>query len=434
MFAMSATSSDAAQVFTTMKNTAKNIVTLYGITNIKYSTVVFGSSANFQNVFDFSTTFANKAAVINAIDGATPPQSGTPSITDAFTQIKTIFDGKSRPGAIRVLVVMMDMSPSQVENAVKSAAADMRAGNILIVTLGLGKQIPPQNLEWMTLNTYYVMMAPSNENPRHLCVGIMSRALKGMLFDEIFANFKINFGSHRITVLKKVSQEDFNSKMCLMFIQLPSFPEIDLTFAVGANSAKKATTFPLMKNTMKDIINKYGIRTVHYSVVNYGSSSGVIEKSYTDFLLTYNTTSSFSSYIDTISPRPDGGTPSLTNALTKSRDSFNDPKVRPSADKILAIMIDDDSAENMASLRTLTDSVEQAGARIIVVGIGKEVTRKQLMTITTNNYDIIHVEDSVTNPALQETIMNKVYRSKRAFYFFTVLILSLELFEKKMSF
>lgn len=179
MFAMSATSPDATQVFTTMKNTAKNIVNLYGITNIKYSTVVFGSSANFQNVFDFGTTFANKAAVTNAIDGATR-QTGTPSITDAFTKIKAIFDSKSRPGAIRVLVVMMDMSPSQLENAVKTAANDMRSGNVLIVTLGIGKQIPAQNLEWMTLNKYYVMMAPSNENPRHLCVGIMSRALKGM--------------------------------------------------------------------------------------------------------------------------------------------------------------------------------------------------------------------------------------------------------------
>lgn len=192
-------------------------------------------------------------------------------------------------------------------------------------------------------------------------------------------------------------------------------PEIDLTFAVGANSAKKTTTFALMKDTMKKIINKYGIKTIHYSVVNYGSSSGVIEKSYTNFL-TYSTTSSFSNYIGTISPRPDTGAPSLNNAISKSKDSFNDPKVRPSADKTIVIMIDDDSTENMATLRTLADSIEKTGARIIPVGIGNEVTRKQLMSITTNNYDVIHVKDSITNPVLQETIMNNVYTSEKSFY------------------
>lgn len=194
-------------------------------------------------------------------------------------------------------------------------------------------------------------------------------------------------------------------------------PEIDLTFAVGANSAKKTTTFALMKDTMKNIINKYGIKTIHYSVVNYGSSSGVIEKSYTNFL-TYSTTSSFSNYIGTISPRPDTGAPSLNNAISKSKDSFNDPKVRPSADKTIVIMIDVDSTENMATLRTLADSIEKTGARIIPVGIGNEVTRKQLMSITTNNYDVIHVEDTITNPALQETIMNNVYRGKKPTPFF----------------
>jgi hypothetical protein len=188
--------------------------------------------------------------------------------------------------------------------------------------------------------------------------------------------------------------------------------EIDLTFAVGANSAKKATTFALMKNTMKDIINKYGIKTIHYSVVNYGSTSAVIEKSYTNFLA-YSTTSLFSNYVGLINPRPDVGAPSLNSGLSKSSDTFNDPKVRPSADKTIVLMIDDDSTENINTLRTLADTLEKTGLRIIPVGIGDEVTRKQLTTITTNDYDVIHVKDTITNPTLQETIMNKVYRSKK---------------------
>ena len=204
----------------------------------------------------------------------------------------------------------------------------------------------------------------------------------------------------------------------LLTIIFPWQTEIDLTFAVGANSANKDSIFTLMKNTMKSIIDKYGIKTIHYSVVNYGAdptSNTVIKYSYTNFI-TYSSTSAFSGAVDSLTPRPGSGGMKVDEAIRKSSQSFQDPKVRQYADKHVVLLVDKDSTESLSSLKSIANSLETNGIRIIPVGFGKEVTNKQLATITTNYYDVIHVDYNIARTPLQEQIMDKVYRGKLRTY------------------
>jgi len=188
--------------------------------------------------------------------------------------------------------------------------------------------------------------------------------------------------------------------------------EIDLTFAVGANSNNKDTIFPLMKDTMKSIVDKYGIKTIHYSVVNYGAdpiSNTIIQHSYTEFAQ-FSTRDQFINVLSSLSPRPGSGDLRLDEATKKCDESFQDPKARQTADKVVVLMIDKDTTQS--NLKSLTNTLEAKGIRVIPVGFGNEVTRKQLTTVTTNVYDVIHVDYTILASPLQEQIMNKVFRGK----------------------
>jgi len=180
VFLLSATSTnggDAATAFTFMKNTVKDFVTLYGITYVKYGMIVFGNTVT--TTFSLTTSHASKSALQTVIGDATII-SGGPDLVSALGTARNMIQGQSRANAIKVVVVMMDKSSSQTQAQCSKAASDLRAINTLIIGIGIGNQIPIRQLDWITLNRYYVMMFPWGGSVRHLCRGIAYRCFKGM--------------------------------------------------------------------------------------------------------------------------------------------------------------------------------------------------------------------------------------------------------------
>lgn len=163
---------------------------------------------------------------------------------------------------------------------------------------------------------------------------------------------------------------------------------------------------------MRSVISTYGITSIHYSVVVHGpdpTSNTVIRISYTDFMK-YSSSSDFTRDVTNLTPATGSGPLRLDEALRKCEQSFQDPNHRSYADKIVLLMFDKDSTAS--NLKSISNSLEANGYTIIPIGIGKTVTRKQLSMLTTNMYDAIHVEHSITSTRLQEQIMNKVYKGK----------------------
>ncbi|KXJ15894.1 uncharacterized protein LOC110236767 [Exaiptasia diaphana] len=362
LFAMSATSSSGDAVFANMKNTAKDIVNTHGISINKYSTIVFGASAN--TLFDFSKKFLNKETVNADIDKATREKSRPPSLSNALSTAKTIFDTKGRPNTKRVLIVMIEESSTQTKNLLTSMTSQLRSSNVMVIAISFGSNVPLQELQWITLNRYFIMMVSPTESQRHVALGIMSRALK----------------------------------------------QIDLTFAIGSISTNRDSIFTLMKDTIRSVIDTYGTTFIRYSVVVYGPdpvSNTAIRISYTDFMK-YSTSSDFSNDVAKLTPATGSGNLRLDEALKKSEESFKDRNHRPYADKIVLLMFDKDSTAS--NLKSISNSLEDNGIIVIPVGIGKEVSTKQLSVLTTNIDDAIHVEHSITKTLLQEQIMNKVYK------------------------
>ncbi|XP_048588274.1 uncharacterized protein LOC125572190 [Nematostella vectensis] len=359
IFAISATSASADQIFTTMKNTCKEIVTLYGIRTIRHATIVFGTKV--VTVFNL-TNFTTKADAHTAIDGAVR-ENGIPDLVKALQQSKAVFENSPREGARRILIVMMDRSSSASEIKCKAEAVLLRRAGAMVVGVGVGLMMPVPDLGWITLNSYYVMLRPPTANAKHMCIGIMTRALK----------------------------------------------EFDVTFAIGATTFE---LFEAMRMSIGAIVDKYGVDTVHYSIVVYGPgvNNSVIRYSYTEFLQ-YNATTFKTLVYNTFELGGSGDVP-VDDALRKCKITFDDAKVRSCAEKDVVIMMDKDTNIDDMTSRNIADPMETSGLRIIPVGIGPGVTRRQLLTIATNWYDVIYeaVPRNATPEKLHERTMDKVYR------------------------
>lgn len=179
LFAMSATSpTNASQNFDLMKKTAKDIVTLYGVHRIRYATMVFGTGTT--TLLQFTNSSVSKDYVSSTIDSATP-MNGPVNMGNALNQAKTTFDNANplRPNARKVLVVMTDKDTTTSKADVESKVKELTDKEIKVIGAGVGTEIDRGQLDWITLNKFYVMHVANEERPRHFGQGIMTRAIKG---------------------------------------------------------------------------------------------------------------------------------------------------------------------------------------------------------------------------------------------------------------
>lgn len=182
VFLLSSTSTipaDANAAFAFMKKTANEFVAQYGMTYVRYGLIVFGNTVN--NVFNLNfTAHTDKAGLKSAIDGAAII-AGSADLKTALGNARTMLQGPgSRPNARKIVVVMMDTGSAQSQNELQTAAKNLRDIEALVIGIGIGRNIPVNQLDWITLNRYYVMLFPWTGSHRHLCFGIAARCFKGM--------------------------------------------------------------------------------------------------------------------------------------------------------------------------------------------------------------------------------------------------------------
>ncbi|XP_048580141.1 uncharacterized protein LOC5520454 [Nematostella vectensis] len=354
MFAISATSTIPASTFSLMSTAAQNIINLYGIRTIKYSAFTFGNIT--QNVVNFEENLT-KTKIIERLKSSSPIPGG-PNLQEALVYANKRFVNYSRPNARRVLVVFMDKGSGVPEASLSSDINNLRDNEVLTVGVGVGREDSIPDVEWLALNRFYVMRRSPIEDPMHLGRDIMTRVLK------VF----------------------------------------DVTFVISASTNKN---FDLIKSTLQSIFAKYGIKTIHYSILRYGSTTA-------DQLYSFTSSSSFNknglnTKVSEIA-FGDGSTSAIEQALALSKASFTDLLVRISADHIVVVITDKDSGADVTKIKTAADSLENEGIRIIPVGIGNNVKGKEASILTSNNKDVIKMADSTSETKLQEEIMKNIYR------------------------
>ncbi|XP_068760301.1 coadhesin-like [Montipora capricornis] len=183
-----------------------------------------------------------------------------------------------------------------------------------------------------------------------------------------------------------------------------NIPDIDLVVAISVTSNDSNQTYNLVKNTLKEFIDKYGVDKVHYSIILYGDL--VIR------VVNFNRTfppsaDELKASLDAQAPL-DGGS-GLVDALQETSRIFNETMGRLNAIKALVVITDGNFTNNEDTLSTAVRPLEDEGVLVISVAIGA-VTTGELLVISPNPLDVILANNESNPLALADNIMDRILR------------------------
>ena len=160
----------------------------------------------------------------------------------------------------------------------------------------------------------------------------------------------------------------------------------------------------MVKNTLKEFIDKYGVDKVHYSIILYGDL--VIR------VVNFNRTfppsaDELKASLDAQAPL-DGGS-GLVDALQETSRIFNETMGRLNAIKALVVITDGNFTNNEDTLSTAVRPLEDEGVLVISVAVGA-VTTGELLVISPNPLDVILANNESNPLALADNIMDRILR------------------------
>ena len=163
-----------------------------------------------------------------------------------------------------------------------------------------------------------------------------------------------------------------------------------------------------MRNTIAEIIKKYGTVKLHYLAIVFGTQAQT-EISYRDQNLNEQTLISYLSRI-----RQPSGSPRLDVALKEAKKAFDEVPRRPGATRVLVLLIDNKSVGDDDDMKKLQAARELfgGGVTIIPVAIGDGADPDELEKITARKDNLIEESKDVDPKELAEQIMEKTFGGK----------------------
>lgn len=175
-FAISASAQDADKTFKLMKEAINSIAEHYETSKIRYALLTFGDTV--RREVNFTLDLPDPDALQRALESASQP-SGDPDLQRALEEAKMMFkQAPSRPGAKKVLVVIMDKKSTSDPDEVEQAAKPLEDDNIKVVPVAIGSEASLPELEKTTTNKKFMVTAGKDEDPVRLGEEIMRKALK----------------------------------------------------------------------------------------------------------------------------------------------------------------------------------------------------------------------------------------------------------------
>ena len=160
-----------------------------------------------------------------------------------------------------------------------------------------------------------------------------------------------------------------------------------------------------MKNTIAEIIRKYGTVKLHYLAIVFGTQANT-EVSYRSQNRNDETLISF---IERIRQPP--GSPRLHVALQEAKKAFNEVPRRPGAKRVLVVLIDNESVDDDDDMKKLQAAKElyEGDVIIIPVAIGTGAEPDELEVVTTRKDNLIEESKDVDPKELAKQIMEKTF-------------------------
>lgn len=182
---------------------------------------------------------------------------------------------------------------------------------------------------------------------------------------------------------------------------------MDLAFAISATALKAGDNLKKTKDIIKDIVGKYGINKMHYSLGTFGSKLNVIIK----FSRQVNSNAQFMRLVDSVRGVQRGS--DLAKALEESSAMFTEENGgRPSAKKILVVIIDNKSDSSGDDTEDAAALVREAGIRVIPVGLDR-ADKGELDKTTAVEEDVLTPPGSDTAQNIAEDIIRRALNGKK---------------------
>ena len=184
-------------------------------------------------------------------------------------------------------------------------------------------------------------------------------------------------------------------------------PELDLAFVISATSTNYRNNLKKTKEIIKNVIKKYGINKMHYSLGMLIRNLNIIVK----FNEEVDSNSQLMALVDSIATIKGGS--DLANALEESPAMFTEENGgRPSAKKILVVIIDNKLDSDDDDIKDAASLVKELGIRVIPVGLDK-ADKVELDKTTPVDEDVLTPSDDETAEDIAKDIMDRALNGEK---------------------
>ena len=159
-----------------MKETVQFIINKYGVGNLRYAVIIYGSNAKL--VLSFDTNFPALENWLSTVDKMQIEQ-GPPAMEKALQNAKELFQSSGRSDAKKVLVVIADKSPTGDAEAIKKEAQELGVDDVKVVPVAIGDEIDAKEIEETSPYKDVLVDVPKDVDPKDLSKAIMDKVLKG---------------------------------------------------------------------------------------------------------------------------------------------------------------------------------------------------------------------------------------------------------------
>lgn len=160
-----------------MKDVIKAIIDKYGIDQVKYGVVVFGTTSVLRR--HFAELTPSRTALKNALD-AIPRSRGQPDLKRGLEESAKLFENTTKSANIRrILVVMIDKNSVNSADHLRNVVQVLERKDVLIIPVAIGNRADSKELQALTPNKGYIAQVSRDQEPEIIAQEIMKKALTG---------------------------------------------------------------------------------------------------------------------------------------------------------------------------------------------------------------------------------------------------------------
>ena len=177
----------------------------------------------------------------------------------------------------------------------------------------------------------------------------------------------------------------------------------------------------LMRTTINEIVSKYDIFRIHYSVIVFG----FVATTRIDFSTNIPDKETLIRRVARLEKEP--GPVNLVLALEDAKRVYRLQEVRPDARRFLVVIMDNQSVDNVDAVNTAVTDLDSQDVVIIGVNIGNSTNPNDFKTITKDPRHIITAGVNKSPVELAKEIIDAIFISVRSKSFFSSASLEIHL-------